>query len=166
MGLEQDSAAADGGQAGMSDHEDLFTRMEDAWQVVERPFTSDVPIIGPLIVFVRERWNRVAAKWYVLKLQEQQNRFNWLVLELARQVAEIQAGMEDRDRRVQAGMEDRDRRIQARFEMLDQLIGQQADLIADRGLSIAGLAEGVSRLGMRVEGLEERIEESAQNDST
>jgi hypothetical protein len=113
----------------------------------------------------------------VLKLQEQQNRFNWLVLELARQVAEIQAGMEDRDRRVQAGMEDRDRRvqagmedrdrrIQARFEMLDQLIGQQADLIADRGLSIAGLAEGVSRLGMRVEGLEERIEESAQNDST
>ncbi|MGD8967673.1 MAG: hypothetical protein PVI07_09215 [Anaerolineae bacterium] len=150
----------------MSDHEDLFTRMEDAWQVVERPFTSDVPIIGPLIVFVRERWNRVAAKWYVLKLQEQQNRFNWLVLELARQVAEIQAGMEDRDRRVQAGMEDRDRRIQARFEMLDQLIGQQADLIADRGLSIAGLAEGVSRLGMRVEGLEERIEESAQNDST
>jgi hypothetical protein len=161
----------------MSDHEDLLTRMELAWQVVERPFTSDIPIIGPLIAFVRERWNRVAAKWYVLKLQEQQNRFNWLVLELARQVAEIQAGMEDRDRRVQAGMEDRDRRvqagmedrdrrIQARFEMLDQLIGQQADLIADRGLSIAGLAEGVSRLGMRVEGLEERIEESAQNDST
>jgi hypothetical protein len=155
MGLEQDSAAADGGQARMSDHEDLLTRMELAWQVVERPFTSDIPIIGPLIAFVRERWNRVAAKWYVLKLQEQQNRFNWLVLELARQVAEIQAGMEDRDRR-----------IQARFEMLDQLIGQQADLIADRGLSIAGLAEGVSRLGMRVEGLEERIEESAQNDAT
>jgi archaellum component FlaC len=140
--------------------------MEDAWQVVERPFTSDVPIIGPLIVFVRERWNRFAAKWYVLKVQEQQNRFNWLILELAHQVADIRAGMEDRDRRVQAGMEDRDRRIQARFEMLDQLIEQQADLIADRGLSISGLAEAVSRLSMRVEELEERIEESAQNDPT
>jgi hypothetical protein len=155
MGIQRDMASMDGGQAEVSEHGDLLTRMKDGWQVVERPFTSDVPLIGPLIVFVRERWNRVAARWYVRKLLDQQNQFNWLVVELMHQVVDIQVGMEDRDHR-----------IEARFEMLDQLIAQQADLIADRGLSISSLAEGVSRLKMQVKELERRIQESAQDDPT
>ena len=148
---------------------DLLTRMGDAWQVTERPFTSKVPVLGPLIVFIRERWNRVATKWYMRGLLEQQNRFNELVLELARRVSDIQAGIEDRDRRIQvglgdrdrriqAGLGDRDRRIQAHFEMLNQLITQQADLVSDRGLSIAALAESVSRLSVHVADLEELVE--------
>jgi hypothetical protein len=56
----------------------------------------------------------------------------------------------DLDLRVQQGFEERDRRIQARFEMIDHLIAQQADLIADRGLSIAALAEGMAHLNEQV----------------
>lgn len=49
-------------------------------QVRERPFTSNMPIIGPLLVRFRELWNSVAAKWYVRPLLQQQNSFNQLVV--------------------------------------------------------------------------------------
>lgn len=48
-------------------------------QVRERPFTSDTPLIGPLLVRFREAWNSVATKWYVRPLLQQQNSFNQLV---------------------------------------------------------------------------------------
>jgi uncharacterized coiled-coil protein SlyX len=147
MELEQSGSRAETDRPEGSVETELVTRMERAWQVTERPFTSQVPILGPLIVFVREQWNRIATRWYVLGLLEQQNRYNQLILELAHQVADIREGIEDRDQR-----------IQARFEMLDQLIAQQADLISDRGLSIAALAEGASHLSARVEDLVERVE--------
>lgn len=49
-------------------------------QVRERPFTSNTPAIGPLLVRFRELWNSVAAKWYVRPLLQQQNSFNQLVV--------------------------------------------------------------------------------------
>jgi hypothetical protein len=107
---------------------DLITRMEQAWQVTERPFVSKFPVLGPLIAWFRERWNRVSTRWYVLALLEQQNHFNRLLLELAYQVHAIQRNM----------------------LMIDHLIAQQADLIADRGLSIAALAEGMAHLNEQV----------------
>jgi len=134
---------------------DLITRMEQAWQVTERPFVSRFPVLGPLIAWFRERWNRVSTRWYVLALLEQQNHFNRLLVELAHQVHAIQRSMLDLDLRIQQGFEERDRRIQARFEMTDHLIAQQADLIADRGLSIATLAEGMARLNEQVIALQQ-----------
>lgn len=49
----------------------------EAVQVVqERPFTSQVPVLGRLIVAVRSLWNSVATKWYVRPLIQQQTDFN------------------------------------------------------------------------------------------
>ncbi len=52
------------------------------WELEERPFTSSVPVVGGLIVAVRNVWNSVAAKWYVRPLLEQQNQYNRLFAEL------------------------------------------------------------------------------------
>ena len=46
------------------------------WEVVERPFTSAIPIIGPLIARFRTTWNNVSTKWYVRGLLQQQNTIN------------------------------------------------------------------------------------------
>jgi GT2 family glycosyltransferase len=46
------------------------------WRVVERPFISSVPLIGPLIARFRDAWNNVAARWYVRGLLLQQLEIN------------------------------------------------------------------------------------------
>ncbi len=51
------------------------------WQIKEKPFTSDKPVVGPLIVRLRELWNWMSTKWYVRALLEQQNRFNYRILQ-------------------------------------------------------------------------------------
>ena len=48
--------------------------------VAGRPFTSSMPVVGPLIAWMRQRWNRVAAEWYVQGILEQQNDFNQALL--------------------------------------------------------------------------------------
>jgi hypothetical protein len=53
-------------------------------QLVEQPFTSNVPLLGPLIARFRTAWNNVAARWYVGQLTAQQNAYNAL---LAQQLA-------------------------------------------------------------------------------
>ena len=55
---------------------------QNKWEMTERPFTSSAPVIGPVIVFVRNAWNSVAAKWYVRPMVEQQNQYNKLFAEL------------------------------------------------------------------------------------
>lgn len=52
-----------------------------AAEVVERPFTSPTPLIGPLLARFRSGWNSIATKWYVRPLLAQQNGFNHLVVE-------------------------------------------------------------------------------------
>ena len=42
----------------------------------EHRFRSDIPVIGPLIAWFRERWNNIATKWYIRPLIQQQNEFN------------------------------------------------------------------------------------------
>jgi SAM-dependent methyltransferase len=51
-------------------------QVEALQQVHEQPFLSTIPLVGRLIAWFRERWNRVAAKWYVRALLQQQNHFN------------------------------------------------------------------------------------------
>ena len=45
-------------------------------RVEERPFSSETPIIGPLLARFRAAWNGVATKWYVQPLLAQQNEYN------------------------------------------------------------------------------------------
>ncbi|MCB8984068.1 MAG: hypothetical protein H6659_09595 [Ardenticatenaceae bacterium] len=54
--------------------------LEAQWQVHERPFTSDVPLVGPLIARLRQMWNDVATTWYVRPLLQQQNDLNRLLV--------------------------------------------------------------------------------------
>ncbi len=41
-----------------------------------QPFTSDTPVFGQVIVWIRTAWNWMSTKWYVLPLVQQQNAFN------------------------------------------------------------------------------------------
>ncbi len=57
-----------------------LARLAAAATVVERPFASTVPLLGPLIARFREAWNNVASRWYVHHVVEQQNAFNALAV--------------------------------------------------------------------------------------
>jgi hypothetical protein len=54
-------------------------------KVVEQPFSSGIPVVGPLIVWFRTMWNSMAAKWYVRPMLDQQNDFNRLAVERLRE---------------------------------------------------------------------------------
>jgi hypothetical protein len=47
--------------------------------IVETPFQSRVPVVGPLLARARSAWNNVAARWYVQALFQQQIEFNLAV---------------------------------------------------------------------------------------
>ena len=57
-----------------------------------QPFRSNVPVIGPLIVWFRRAWNQMATKWFVLPLVEQQNAYNQTLLQA------LEQAIQDRDR--------------------------------------------------------------------
>jgi uncharacterized coiled-coil protein SlyX len=60
---------------------ELGRQLTEKWQVVERPFTSHAPLVGPLIVRLRRLWNDVSTTWYVRPLVQQQNEYNHLLLQ-------------------------------------------------------------------------------------
>ena len=45
------------------------------------PFTSNAPLIGPLITRFRTAWNDIASRWYLDHLMFQQNEFNRLAVQ-------------------------------------------------------------------------------------
>jgi GT2 family glycosyltransferase len=46
------------------------------WRVREQPFASHVPLVGPVIAWLRARVNDAGPRWHVLRLLEQQVEFN------------------------------------------------------------------------------------------
>ncbi|MFN2170985.1 MAG: hypothetical protein ACK2UF_06095 [Candidatus Promineifilaceae bacterium] len=58
-------------------------------KIVEQPFSSKVPVFGPVIAWFRTKWNSVATKWYVRPMLEQQNDFNRLAVERLREFETI-----------------------------------------------------------------------------
>jgi hypothetical protein len=54
-----------------------------AW-VVETTFQSQAPVIARLIVAVRNLWNWMSTKWYVLPMLQQQNGFNVAAAQMIR----------------------------------------------------------------------------------
>jgi len=109
---------------------------DDWWVVFERPFHSDKPLIGGIIIWLRQLWNSVATQWYVRPLLEQQNEINrQLVLELARVREEVSVE-------------------QAIASALDQ---EQADLRRQTTETLLSLTEELHELRRRVEQLEQRL---------
>jgi hypothetical protein len=56
-------------------------QVKSAARLKPQPFTSNAPVIGRLIVWLRTTWNNVASRWYVDHLVDQQNTFNHLILD-------------------------------------------------------------------------------------
>jgi hypothetical protein len=54
--------------------------LQEKGRLREQPFTSDVPLLGPLIVWFRSAWNSVAAIWVIRPIIQQQSEFNALVV--------------------------------------------------------------------------------------
>jgi GT2 family glycosyltransferase len=53
-----------------------FTALRALQEIRERPFTSEVPFVGPLIAGLRQLWHDFAIRWSVLPLLHRQSRFN------------------------------------------------------------------------------------------
>ncbi len=68
--------------------ESRLTWLQEKGRLEEQPFTSSVPIFGPFIVWFRNAWNNVAAKWVIRPVIQQQNEFNAL---LVRQMADFES---------------------------------------------------------------------------
>lgn len=60
--------------------QDALDRLSAAAVLRERPFTSTVPLLGPLIAAFRAAWNNVASRWYLNHIMTQQNAFNALAV--------------------------------------------------------------------------------------
>lgn len=56
-----------------------------AW-VRETAFHSQAPVIAKLIVTVRNLWNWMSTKWYVLPMLQQQNSFNVAAAQMIREL--------------------------------------------------------------------------------
>ncbi len=88
-----------GGRRLGGEGERLRQRLSDLrtmGHVRERPFVSTKPVIGRLIVFVREMWNSVAAKWYVRPMLSQQNIFNQTIAEM---IIDLHQRLDEMDQR-------------------------------------------------------------------
>ncbi len=64
-----------------------LSELESHWMIREQPFVSHVPILGPLIVAVRNLWNWMSTKWYVQPLLQQQVGFNALTVRALQEVS-------------------------------------------------------------------------------
>jgi hypothetical protein len=75
--------------------------------IQEQPFASDKPYVGRFIVFLREKWNSVAAKWYVRPLLRQQNLYNQAVTQTIQEFIEMQTErLDELEQRVMGGEDD------------------------------------------------------------
>ena len=59
----------------------LLKALRENQAIREQPFASQVPLLGRLIVAIRNGWNSVAAKWYVRPMIHQQSIFNAQVVD-------------------------------------------------------------------------------------
>jgi hypothetical protein len=53
-----------------------FAALRALQEIREQPFTSQVPLVGPLIARLRQLWHNLAIRWSVLPLVFQQSKFN------------------------------------------------------------------------------------------
>jgi hypothetical protein len=116
-----------------------LAQLEESWQVVEKPFVSTAPFIGPILVWLRTTWNNVATKWYVRAILQQQNEFNRLAVRhqeyLQERFWEMDRRLIDQDRdqsvlshnlaELSAGLNQMNRLLQSIDERLARLEGRQ-----------------------------------------
>ena len=57
-----------------------LAELDSHWMIREQPFASHIPVVGHLIVAVRNLWNWMSTKWYIQPLLQQQVGFNALAV--------------------------------------------------------------------------------------
>lgn len=96
--------------------------------VREVPFTSRAPAIGPLIVAVRNFWNWMSTKWYVLAIVQQIVAFHVAVVTAFNELASAQRALDEEVRQLKALSQQQQGAIAALQEELARL--QASDLPA------------------------------------
>ena len=111
--------------------------LQEKGRLEERPFSSSVPLFGPLIVWIRRAWNSVAAKWVIRPLIRQQNEFNALIVQ---QMSNFESQIFE-----QVIEQDREQTVLIR-EMgeLNVQLNQMNRVLEAIDERLAGLEEGVS----------------------
>jgi len=107
------------------------------WRLEEKPFTSRIPVLGPVIARFRELWNSVATRWYVRPLIEQQNEINRRLVD---EVALLQQMISE-----------------VTWEMISTLDREATDARRLSAQAVYGLREDLSRLQARMEALEAAV---------
>lgn len=117
-------------------------------QTIHEPeFTSDKPLIGPLLAAFRRTWNSVSTKWYVRAIIKQQMAFNRLlprllddqdrqgeanagdVSLLATELVAMQRRFEELTAEVQRDLD----HLHSRLDRIEQLVEQEQNDSPDRG---------------------------------
>jgi len=106
-------------------NEDLIAELEARQTIRERPFRSDVPIVGPLIAWFRTAWNSVSTRWFVLPLLQQQNEFNALMVAYLRR---LERALDERLRMSDERLRTLDERLRTLDERLINLDRDQTSL--------------------------------------
>lgn len=76
-GVVSESSATESGEGVLAL---TLSQLDSQWMIREQPFVSRAPILGSLIVAVRNLWNWMSTKWYVQSLFQQQVGFNALAV--------------------------------------------------------------------------------------
>jgi hypothetical protein len=126
---------------GVLERARLLDELEARQTLLERPFTSKLPVIGRLIVAVRTAWNSVATKWYVRPMAHQQSTLN------AEMVGYLRILQDEVDHMA---------RHSERIERLEALARGQLQESAENVRELTALAERLARL----EGEPARLETS------
>lgn len=156
---------------------DRFADLQARAVVVEKPFISHMPVLGPLIAFVRRTWNSVATRWFVLPMVQQQNEFNQLVVDALRRsltasaqlgsrLEDVDARMQEADARLgeaQAKMDETKRYLDARVREAEQHLEQLDLRLISSDRDVTDLARKVAEREYRVrqwnaEAAQERVE--------
>ncbi len=73
----------------MSKLRELVDQANNTWAPQEQPFTSSLPVLGPVIVTMRRAWNWMSTKWYVRPILDQQIAFNLTVVQIITEMCTI-----------------------------------------------------------------------------
>ena len=122
--------------ASNTDDQALTDELMSRWEIRERPFTSQVPIIGRWISAFRRLWNSVATKWYVRPMMAQQVQFNGAVVRALKR-------LEAQHQNLQAHHWDDDALLALLAEQCGMMASRVAEL-EERLAQIKGRSEGMS----------------------
>lgn len=133
VSAEQGAAAPPPGASPLAQ---TLSELHTRWMIREQPFASNAPVVGPLIVRVRDAWNWMSTKWYVRALLQQIVGFNSLVVRAFQETEQAQEHLAQRVAHLEQANEAQAREIEALRQELSVL---------------RGLANGTGAAGKRAE---------------